>query len=306
MAKKKNEGALCIYCCERPSTAGKGDHVIASGFFPPEMRASPDYQPITVPACRECQDRFHKDEEYVISLFPLDIQAGNPAALSVATGPLQRSISKSPGVWRQVRRSAKPVNVILPSGLSMGSSLAISPDMKRYETVFWKIVHGLYFYHMRGRLPMDHGFGVFETDSAHADEYYKQMLAAGMNGIFELGPGVFRWAFLAYRDNPLATDWLMVFYPGDRAPHGKFFHLKTTEVRVPGDILNLPAPMASLQPGDYILLERDEREATVCTAARLLTGEIVPSPLTTGMHLSVLTVFRKVGHIDLESGGGLD
>lgn len=298
MPKKKFEEELCVYCCERYSTIGKGDHVFARGFFPNEQRTL-KHNPIIVPACEECQTRFHNVEEYLISLFPLDICSVHPSARKVSEGPITRSLTKGQGVWKSIIKSAEQVSLFLPSGTYWKETVEITTEMRRYEPVFRKIMRGLYYFHIRQRFSLEYDFAVFELDGKQFQELLGKIERVGCDNLFSIGSGTILYKYCLFEDDPLFTEWLIAFYSNAMLTIGKFFNVKT---RVPyqlGDMLELTQEYLGLKPGRYLLISRDEQAATLCIPA-IVEGQIHQSPFKYKVGLSILTQFRKVGHIDID------
>lgn len=292
---KKFEGQLCIYCCERPSTTEDGDHVIARGFFPKDQRTH-EHNPIKVPACKACQDEFHKDEEYLIPLFATDINSVHPAALELGKGAVTRSLQKRHGVWKPIQRNAQQVSLFTKSGLYWAETAMIMPERERYDRVFDKMMRGLYYYHTKQRFPREYDFALFEFDQTGCDQHWLKMQDLECNGPFELGSGIFRYAFCLFPDDLLFTEWLMVFY------QGKYFNVKTRAKKRPGHVLELKESLHPLAAGLYILIDRNEQEATLCHAAyQLPTGHVGPSPLIHKVAPAILSCFTVTDHVNLDA-----
>lgn len=81
----------CIYCAQR--AADSRDH------FPPKLLLNPPYPPNlrTVPACRECNDGYSKDEEYY-RLIVIGLFCFGETAESIFEGPMSRSFDRIPSL----------------------------------------------------------------------------------------------------------------------------------------------------------------------------------------------------------------
>ena len=287
---RKFEGKPCAYCATGISTSGKGDHVIARGFFPADQRTDA-VNPILVPACQECNNTFAPHEQALIALFTLSVDAIHPAAQDIAKGPVLRSAAhkRAKANYRRSIKEMQPVELYSPGGIYVADSVAIQPEYAPYDIVLRKIVKGLYYHHFQSRFPFDYEIAVFNIDREVCDQHWETMQRITCNGPFELADGVFRYAYSCGEQDGAHMLWLMSFY------QGIYFNVLTDRPKIPGDVLDLGAPIHFLQPGKYILLERTNEIVTLSVAAASMDGSIVPSPNTVQVAPSILAAFRPIG-----------
>jgi hypothetical protein len=285
------QGQICVYCQQRQSTK-TGDHVIASGFMP-ETRWTDENPPIRVPACIECQQEFHRAEQYFMTLLPLDMNSAHPAAMKVAQGQVSRSLEKAPWIWKPVRDSAQPIDIITPSGVFMGQSVQLTPREDWYEIVLIKITKGLFYYHMHEPFPIHYDIGVGFVESLDiAKKMWSDLQQMAYNGPFQVGNQVFEYAYLYSDVDAAKTTWLMSFY------HGHFFHIVTAPPRKPGDVLLFPSKGQMIR---RVLLDRNKDEAILRDVGEDTTGKLFPGPNVIKLKRSaLLAAFPVVDRIDLD------
>jgi hypothetical protein len=289
---KKFEDKLCVYCGIEKSTRGKGDHVIASGFFDEDQRTD-EYNPIRVPACKACNSSFAAHEQYLISILAPSLNAVHPTAQRVASGPVTRSIlnPRARGNWRRISKTAERVHLVSPGGLYTATTTAIQPDYEPYDIVFRKITKGLYYHHFDAYFPPDYEIALFNIDRATCDRFFNSMQQVSSFGPFELASGIFRYAFHVYPADPAQMVWLMSFY------QGHYFSVHTGPPKLPGDVLYLSESLGDLKEGRYILMERSKDIAKLCVAATDLDGNLCESPMIEQMVPSILAVFEPIGRM---------
>src|SRR5580700_145499 len=148
----------CVYC-GAPSKPGKGDHVIAQGFFPTGSHKA-GYVPICVPACSACNGKFSKDEEYAIHTITMDYRCQeNPHAVDVFNQRCVPGFVKYKGKLAKIMgKGGKTVAIKTRGGAIREDHKAITIDPLRIERVVEKIVRGLH-YHEYGR-PVPQGCAI--------------------------------------------------------------------------------------------------------------------------------------------------
>lgn len=290
---RKFEGLPCVYCTNGISTSGKGDHVIAGGFFPEHQRTDA-FNPIRVPACQKCNNTFAPHEQALIALFTLSADARHPAAKDIATSTVLRSAAHKQATanYRRSIKEAKPVELYSPSSIYVTDSLAIQPEYTPYDIVFRKIVKGLYYHHLQAHFPCDYEIAVFTIDRTVCDQHWETMQRITTNGPFELADGIFRYAYSSAENDTARTMWLMSFY------QGLYFNVLTDPPKVTSDILELGEQIYFLQAGKYILLDRTDEIVTLSIAAHAIDGSVVPSPNTVQVVPSILAAFRTIGRYE--------
>ena len=136
--KLTEKNVNCIYC--GVARADTTEHVVTKSFFP-KPRPSDLW---TVPACRDCNISFQKDEDY----FWATVMFG-PAGVSEVGKrlwiQLDRAYEKNRGLRNVIARSLHQTDLQTPAGLIIPNRMAIDIDHKRVGRVIAKIVRGLYY-----------------------------------------------------------------------------------------------------------------------------------------------------------------
>ena len=287
---RKFEGRIpCVYCSDGISTEGRGDDVIARGFFPESQRTT-KFNPILVPACEKCNNSFSSHEQALIALFTLSINAKHPAAKEVATSTVLRSATSkhAKAHYRRGISEIQAIELYSPGGIYITDSLAFQPKYASYDIVFRKIMKGLFYHHFGERFPTDYEIAVFDIDHSVCDQQWETMQRITCNGPFEFANGIFRYSY-GYAENDKAQMmWLMSFY------NGLYFSVLTSPPKTLGDILELQESIHNLQPGKYIMLDRTDTLVTLSVAAFMLDGSLLPSPKIVQVVPSILAAFRTI------------
>jgi len=246
------------------STLGKGDHVIADGFFPEQQR-SDKFNPIRVPACLKCNGGFAGHEQALVALFTLSNDARHPEAANIARGPVLRSASHKPALANYDRaiERMEPALIVSADGTTMADTFVIQPEYRTIEIVLSKIAKGLYFHHFQERFPNDYEVAVFDHDRQASDCQWIRMQRIGCNGPFELADGIFRYAYSYAEDDPAEMTWLMSFY------RGIDFGVLTSRPRCVGDILELQREVGPIRPGKYRIMERHKEHVTIAATTQV-------------------------------------
>lgn len=144
---------LCYICSEQISQEDRTvEHVIPRGLFNSEDRQNL----ITLPAHRECNQRFAKDDErfrlYVTARAPHDERARK-----LWSGPVMRGLHRpeSKGFKTSVLKNLVPVEVRSPAGLYLGTTDAMLQEPKTIHRVVNRITRGLYTRRTGKVLPAD-------------------------------------------------------------------------------------------------------------------------------------------------------
>jgi len=143
---KKRKIRECVYC-------GKVDKV-STDHIPPK-NLFPSLKPnnlITVPSCKECNEKASKDDEYFrLALSMRSDISYHPEVLK----KLQRSLQKpeQQGFRASFLSSLAFVDSRTPSGIYLGKTDAFRVDMKRVNNVIKRITRGLFYKEKGRRLP---------------------------------------------------------------------------------------------------------------------------------------------------------
>ncbi len=138
--------SLCYNCGTR--TATTRDHIIPKTLFPDPKPAGL----LTVPACRECNEAFSKDEEYFrdrLAAVVGDPNSEGPAIWEKAWESLQKpeARGKKLGFYGDVFQLPRPV--IGNRGIS---AIGIKMNKERVNRVVEKMIRGFYYHLFKERL----------------------------------------------------------------------------------------------------------------------------------------------------------
>jgi hypothetical protein len=135
----KNKPGFCTYCEKQKKLTV--DHV------PPKVLLVKPYPAnlLTVPACRDCNESFMKDDEYTRTVIALDVRAAKNSVakekLPAVIRSLQRTDAK--GFADYLARQSRFSTILGPDGAPMGQTIEV--DRGRVNKTGARIMRGLYF-----------------------------------------------------------------------------------------------------------------------------------------------------------------
>jgi hypothetical protein len=140
---------VCAYCGGPADTM---DHVPPKCLFRPPL---PNNM-ITVPACRNCNASFQSHEEHVRNvLTSLADREGHDSIVSHLAGKRNRSLHRSRPALEDVLAILREVEVRAPSGIALGSAVAMDLDNERFDEFFDRTVRGLIHHTLGTAAPSD-------------------------------------------------------------------------------------------------------------------------------------------------------
>jgi hypothetical protein len=142
----RNKHQTCIYCRKVKKTTR--DHV------PPKLlldKPFPSNLP-TVPACRDCNQSFMKDDEYT-RLLALDVRATNNTAAQSNLSAIVRSLQRpnAEGFVEYLANQSSDSTILGADGAPMGRVTEV--NKRRVDATGSRIVRGLYFIELGRPLP---------------------------------------------------------------------------------------------------------------------------------------------------------
>jgi hypothetical protein len=206
---------FCVYCGSVESL--EDDHVPPKGIFPKPRPNSL----ITVRACKSCNHRASKDDEYFRMMLCLSQDVGESPEAQKNWAAVFRSLERpeAQGMTKAFLGRIHPVQAMTWSGIHLGKKIGFDVDLERINRVIARTVRGLYFHEWKQRLP--EGYDV----AVHCDETlirlppdisaeFQRMVILPMASVEPkiIAPGVFFYRFLVAEDSPLASAWCMTFY----------------------------------------------------------------------------------------------
>ncbi len=202
---------ICAFCGQNVEKVTK-DHIPPKGVF----GKNANYDLITVPSCRACNEGSSKDDEY-FKILAIEWEASSHATAANVMDSVRRSllIPEKKRYRSELMRNTKPTDLLSPGGLFIKPGGELQVNVGRLAKTATKIVRGL-FYHLQKK-PVPVGYFAYCTlldfflDGGPRDNVQKVKdeilppLAATPATI--IGPEVF-----CYRVGYLQTDPNIMFF----------------------------------------------------------------------------------------------
>jgi hypothetical protein len=197
----------CVYCGERAKVTR--EHVIPECLFtkplPPNM--------ITVGTCFKCNYGKSGDDVYLRDFLLADRATGeNACAQEIRFSQLKRSVETNRSeIARAALNYAYRVPLRTPSGLYVDSAFAVPVDPKRIESMYRKMVTGLYYHVRRTHLDRDYQFLFSHTLRSWTYREWVTMQQHGATCIYK-HPEIFACQYLIVDSQPSLSRWQLLFY----------------------------------------------------------------------------------------------
>lgn len=202
MARPKNKPcAICGIVCERITM----DHIPFDGIFPDPK----PQDPITVPACKECNEKTSLDEEYFRAVITPGSFHSN-SAKELVDQKIIKGFRQKPALLRSIMKNTKKVDVYSQGGIYMGEQPAIQYEPQRIKNVIEKIVRGLFWYEKGEPLGSNYIVERFTLNPP-----YDNKTKAGIASLplKKVGDGeVFSYRVLMDKENPRIGCWFLMFF----------------------------------------------------------------------------------------------
>lgn len=204
----KSTNSTCAYCGVSVDDLTR-DHVVPRAFW--KDAASPS-DPVTVPACRPCQDYWDAETTYFRNILVVHSDPRNhPAIQRLASGPIKRRVQKSRPDFLDLTRNAVSGWRQSKSGLLTEKGVKIEFDLARFQRTPEKIVRGLFFLRNTVPVPEDYVVRIFPGDDFWDDAGFKNLLET-MHEWEGLGDDVFQMRATRDATDPNFTAWLLLFF----------------------------------------------------------------------------------------------
>jgi hypothetical protein len=203
---------VCTYCDE-PAT--DKDHVPPKLLFPP-----PRGTMVTVPACRSCNGRFGRDDEYARLVFSVDHRTGDHASIGQLWPTVLRSLQKpeAPKFKGLLTNTLQPTLIQQKNGLVVPTGV-FEADLARLKNWTARILRGLYRDMMGDRLPLDvYVRSIWEDDLRDMPPAAREQLGTAVIAPVLLQQehviqgGEFRYRLLTADGDRFSGVMLMMFY----------------------------------------------------------------------------------------------
>jgi len=197
----------CYYC---------GEPAINKEHIPPKCifdKAS-SYDPITVPSCKSHNLDFSKDDEWFCIICQI---ASNRILNNLNSEPVQRhlrGLRKNPKLGKSIISKSRPINLVSPFGIWIGTGREIPIEHERLQRVIDKITRGMFFKHSNNQiLPSEYAVGYYQfiqQPDIELDKDLKKVLT--MIRTVVLQHHVFEYKYYKDPDDSNTTHWFYRFY----------------------------------------------------------------------------------------------
>lgn len=175
---------------------------------------------ITVPACRQCNRRFSKDDQYFTLAISAHLLTGeNPVAATLHPRAKRGHVHAAERpLGRKIARELRLAELRSPEGAFAGYSPVWQYDASILHRVGERILRGLHFHHFgervrKGSLVMCRPLLDIPMRTDSYDALVRPLRdALRTQPIRNIGPGVFKYRFGVAADNSEHSVWLMTFY----------------------------------------------------------------------------------------------
>ena len=189
------------------------DHVPPRSWFPDIV----EYQLITVPSCRPCNDGWAADAEYMRNVLMIDYRTRSNVSTDELRARVLRGFAhhRGGGPTKSILKTMRRVEMRSPAGLVIGKTGSFEPDVGNLERVCSQIVRGLYWQHSGERLLETHSVGAYlvsaytPTDDEQR-ESIQQLISIGLGGNYRQLGDVFEYDYRLVEAG--ASAWVMQFY----------------------------------------------------------------------------------------------
>lgn len=205
---KKKRKRICTYCNNEATTR---DHVPPKVIFP-KPRPS---DLITVPSCQYCNHEAHLDDQYFAYVltqeqFHGDIHPDLNKVRQSICSSMKRP--ESDQFRRSILSQMKNIELLTPSGISIGSAVTYKCDKERILKVVKRIAKGLFRHHVGKRLPPETTVKSELIRNSEDLQFTSDILANVKSKSYTIGNGSFLYRYSICDDQKESSFWLMDFY----------------------------------------------------------------------------------------------
>jgi len=202
-----NKRRACIYCGNQGNLTV--DHVPPKLLFAPPLPR----ELITVPACRQCNQSFQKDDEYTRTVVAIDLRASKNRDAQCKLPAILRSLQNpnAKAFAEYLAHQTTQTTILAPDGAPMGQ--AVEVDRTRVNATGARIIRGLYFSEIGKPLERDAlikigtkpGLSEHDPDAVQIARCYSAFpehrdreIGTAFSYVAGFGPGVSVWMMLLY------------------------------------------------------------------------------------------------------------
>ena len=191
---------LCAICGERSATTR--DHVPPRAVFP---RPLPVIM-ITVPACAQCNNGAHIDDERFRVYLAMTTTYYSNDATNLWRGGALRSLTNNARLQREISENSEIVRVVCADGSSQERRIIRWP-VSRHEPVVERIARGLYFHHTRAILGRGAACAIDRPSYLPAE----LLDLTGDWPTPHVGDSIFRYRYHVDENDPRRSLWIFQF-----------------------------------------------------------------------------------------------
>ncbi len=205
----------CVYCGKMVETSD--DHIPPKNLFPSPRPSNL----ITVPSCRECNEKASKDDEYFRLVLSMRRDISDHPEVLKNKAKLQRSLQnpERKGFRSSFLNSLAVVDSCTPAGIYLGKTDAFRVDMKRVNNVIKRITQGLFYKEKARRLPDNYQVAAWCIDAVINEHpqllgtfIMKDIITSTLQGkSLTIGNNVFRYWFKFATDEENSSAFLLSF-----------------------------------------------------------------------------------------------
>ena len=147
----------CVYCGSLKDITT--DHIPPKNLFPSPRPNNL----ITVPSCKECNQKASKDDEYLRLVLSMRQETSGHPEILKNNEKLRRSLQRpeQKGFRVSFLNSLAVVDSYTPAGIYLGKTSAFRVDMKRVNAVIKRIAQGVFYEEKGIRLPDNYRVRVY-------------------------------------------------------------------------------------------------------------------------------------------------
>jgi hypothetical protein len=197
---------ICFICGKEGSDTV--DHIPPKGIFHPKYRNN---NLITVPAHRNCNKKFEKDDEYFRDNIVLASCEVNKKAQELFDDKIIHAYQnkKAQGYRRMQVKQLNSVEVHTPTGLYVKTLPIKIFETKRIDAVISRICRGLYYHRFKFILPIK---CKIQVDLLKPEAIDLRTRLIGKRQFQVVVPDIFEYVFIGCNENPETNLFFLFFY----------------------------------------------------------------------------------------------
>ena len=167
---------------------------------------------ITVGVCYACNNGKSSEDVYLRDYLLADIAAEtNSVVQELRMSTFKRSVQTNRSeIARTALKWARRVLLRTSSGIYAGPAFAVPINTIRLESIYKRMVIGLYYYFTNTYLPRDYQFQIVRVDAERSTLWSEMRLKKAV--IASVSPDVFECQYKLVDNYPTLSRWLLLFY----------------------------------------------------------------------------------------------